>query len=171
MIITIIMVVVLISMGLITGGLYLIHQERVPRGPVGRLSGSGLESAPVFSSPALPEQLWQRPFFVAMPLTNGYAVLYMLIGLFGILNFICSLGLSISLEIFPGPCNFLFLVGGAVMFYLGLRKWQRIQALATRGQTTQGVVFDRWITGAKGRQYCVAYYLQLLQKSHTRQFG
>jgi hypothetical protein len=69
--------------------------------------------------------------------------------------------MSIWLEMVPGPCSFLFLAGGAVMFYLGLQNWQRIQALATRGQMTQGIVFDRWITGARGRQYCIAYYFDL----------
>ena len=82
----------------------------------------------------------------------------MIIGLYGILDFISSLGFLIWLEVPPGIFSFLFLVGGAMLFFLGLRDWQRIQTLKTTGQMTQGVIFDRWVNG---NNYCVAYYFDL----------
>jgi hypothetical protein len=139
---------VVLTVSLIGVGLLLMQQEeQAPPRPASRPSGSGSGLAPGDSHPVLSKLPWQRPWWVPWPLTTGKAVLFMIIGLSGSLDFIGSLGFLIWLEVPLGIFSFLFPVGGGVLFFLGLRDWQRIRALETTGQMTQGVVFDRWING------------------------
>jgi hypothetical protein len=159
--IAVIMGVFLVSVSLIIAGLYLMQQEQTTRRPASLPPSPGSKLAPASSDPALSELSWQRPFLPPIPLTTGNAVLYMIIGLFGIGNFIFSLAISIWLELPLGTCSFLYLIGGGWLFFLGLRNWQRIRALESRGQLTQGVIFDRWLRGSRGLSECVAYYFDL----------
>jgi hypothetical protein len=161
MLVMIIIMGVVLTVSLIGVGLLLMQQEPAARQPTSRLSGPGSELAPASSDSALSELPWKRPVLPPMPLTSGNAVLYMIIGLFGIANFISSLGFSIWLELPLGTCSFLYLIGGGVIFFLGLRNWQRVQALKSRGQLTQGVIFDRWLRGSRGLSQCVAYCFDL----------
>lgn len=152
-------VLIAISIGL---GLLLMQPEQASHRPEHRLSTP--ESTPVANHPAFPQLSWQRPLWVSWPLTTGRAILLMVMGLLGISNLILSLAFFIWLELPPGLSSFLFPVGGGILFFLGVRDWQRLKALKTRGQLVQGVIFDRWVIGRVRTifpSYNVAYYFDL----------
>lgn|GEM_PF-4547001 len=152
-------VLIAISIGL---GLLLMQPEQAPHRPGHHLSTP--EPASAANHPPFSELSWPRPLWAPWPLTPGKAILLMVIGLLGMSNLILSLVFLIWLEVPLGPCSFLFPVGGGVLFFLGVRDWQRIKALETQGQLAQGVIFDSWVTG-RGRtlfpSYNVAYYFTL----------
>jgi hypothetical protein len=144
-----IILIVVLTVGLIGVGLLLIKEQLASPQSVSLPSG------------LVPELLWKRPVWVPWPLATWKVILFVLIGLFGLWDLIDSLNFYSRFGIAPGPCSFLLPVGGAVLVFLGVRDWLRLQALKTRGQLAQGVIFDRWTIQGKGKTYCVAYYFEL----------
>jgi hypothetical protein len=177
MLLMIIIGLVMLTVGLIAAGLWLMQQESASRQPESRPVSPGLELPSASSPPVLPPGLqWKRPYRVSWALTRGNVGLPIAYG--------CGLIITLPFLYFwfggfdpstwprlsPFRCIFLLpfvviplLIVGTQVWTLvkGVLDWQKVKALETRGQLVQGVLLDRWSGLGRGSEYCVAYYFEL----------
>lgn len=177
MLLIIIIGLVLLTVGLIVAGLWVMQQEQASRPAVSRPTAPGLEQPSTSSRPALPPDLqWKRPFRVHWALTRGNAGMAMAYGiglivslpfvLYWVSSFAARDWSNISLFGFIFMLPFvvvpLLIVGiQGWMMVKGVLDWQKVKALEERGQLTQGVLLDRWSGMSRGSRYCLAYYFEL----------
>lgn len=177
MLIIIVIGLIVLTVGSIAAGLWLMQQESASRQPASRPVSPGLELPSASSRPALPPDLpWKRPYRVPIALTGSNAGLSIAYGcglivtlpfvLFWLNGFTAidrsDFSLFGCIFMLPFVVIPLIIVGTqAWMLVKGVRDWQKVKALEGRGQLTQGVLLDRWSGLTRGSQYCVAYTFEL----------